>query len=137
MADFHKFNVFALQLGQGVHHLHAGGDTLQIYLTNDEPSATLDAVKADLAEIAEQGDYAAADVQNDYTETDGTGTFVCEDKTWLGGVDGFGPFRYVVLFNSNATDDPLIGWWDYGASITVNEGETFKVDFGPSVLTIS
>ena len=28
-----------------------------------------------------------------------------------------------------ATYKPLIGWWDYGASMTLDDGETFTVDF--------
>lgn len=137
MADFNKFDDFALQLGKGVHHLQAAGDTLKLYLTNAAPSASADHIKTDLAEITNEGDYAPADAQNDYTEAGGVGTLTCVDYTWTGGVGGFGPFRYVVLYNDTATDDPLIGWWDYLSSISVNEGETFKVDFGPSVLTIT
>jgi hypothetical protein len=42
-----------------------------------------------------------------------------------------GPFRYVVLYNDTPTSpaDPLIGWWDYGASITHGVGEPFTIDF--------
>jgi hypothetical protein len=53
---------------------------------------------------------------------------------------GIGPFRYAILYNDTPTSpaDPLIGWWDYGSSITLASGETFKVDFDPTngVLTI-
>jgi hypothetical protein len=62
-----------------------------------------------------------------------TGTVVV--FTALGG--SFGPFRYVILYNDTATNDPLIGWWDYGSSITCNDGETFTVDFGTSIIEIS
>jgi hypothetical protein len=42
-----------------------------------------------------------------------------------------GPFRYAVLYDDTPTSpaDPLVSWWDYGSSITLNAGETFTVDF--------
>ena len=139
MAAYNKFQDFVEQLGKGVHHLHAAGDTLNLYLTNNTPDAALDATVTDLPGIVSQNGYAPADAQNDYTETTGTGTLTCVDKVWTAAGGSFGPFRYAVLFNDTPTApaDPLIAWWDYGATITVLEGETFTVDFGASVLTIT
>jgi len=139
MATYNKFQDFVEQLGKGVHQLHAAGHTLMLYLTNNTPDANLDAVKADLVGITEQNGYAAADAQNDYTEAAGTGTLTCVDKVWTATAGGFGPFRYVVLYNDTPTSpaDPLIAWWDYGSAITVNVGETMTVDFGAAVATIA
>ena len=139
MADFVKFQDFVEQLGKGVHQLHAAGHTLKVYLTNNAPDAALDAVKADLAGITEQNGYAPADIQNDYAEAAGTGTLTGVDVVWTGTGAGFGPFRYVVLYNEDPISpaDPLIAYWDYGSSISVLVGETFTVDFGASVLTIA
>jgi len=139
MAAYNKFHDFVEQLGKGVHQLHAAGHTLMVYLTNDTPDASLDAVKADLAGITEQNGYAPADVQNDYTETGGTGTMTAVDKTWTASGGSFGPFRYVPMYNDTPISpaDPLISWWDYGSAITINAGESFTVDFGASVLTIA
>lgn len=139
MASFNKFQDFAEQLGKGVHQLHAAGHQFKVYLTNNTPDPALDAAKADLVGITEQFGYAAADIQNDYTESGGTGTMTGVDVEWTASGGSFGPFRYVVLYNEDATSplDALIGWWDYGSSITCNDGEKFTVDFGASVLTLS
>ena len=52
-----------------------------------------------------------------------------------------GPFRYVVLYNDTPTGpaDALIGWYDYGANLTVTSGNSFVVDFdaGNGVLTVA
>jgi len=139
MATYVKFNHFALHLGEGEHKLHAAGDTLKVYLTNATPDVDLDVVKTDLVGITEEMGYAAADIQNDYTEAAGVGTLTGVDVTWTAIGGPFGPFRYVVLYNSDPTTltNPLIAYWDYGSSITVLEGESFKVDFGASILTIT
>lgn len=140
MATYNKFQDFAEQLGKGVHQLHAAGHMLKVYLSNATPDAALDAVKADLAEISAGSGYTAGgeDAQNDYSESGGTGTLTCVDITWTASGGSIGPFRYAVLYNDTPTSpaDPLIAWWDYGSSITLNDGESFKVDFGASVATL-
>jgi hypothetical protein len=40
-----------------------------------------------------------------------------------------GPFRYIYIFNDTVTADPLIGYYDYGTSLTLNNGDTFTLDF--------
>lgn len=141
MAAFNKFQDFAEQLGKGVHQLHAAGHTLKVYLTNATPDAAADAVKADLAEITPANGYPSGgtDVQNDYTESGGVGTLSGVDVVFTASGGSFGPFRYAVLYNDTPTSpaDPLIGWWDYGSAISVNDGETFTVDIVTNLLTIT
>jgi hypothetical protein len=138
-ATFVKFQDFVEQLGKGVHQLHAAGHTLKVYLTNNTPSASEDAVKGDLAGITEEHGYAAADIQNDYTETAGLGTLTAVDVVFTASGGSFGPFRYAVIYNDTPTSpaDPLVAYFDYGSSITTLEGETFTVDFGDSLLTLT
>jgi hypothetical protein len=141
MAAFNKFQNFVEDLGKGVHQLHAAGHTLKVYLSNDAPSAAADAVKADLAEIGAGNGYTAGghDTQNDYTESGGVGSCTGVDIVITATGGSVGPFRYAVLYNDTPTSpaDPLIGWWDYGSAITLLVGETFTVDFGSSMFTIT
>ena len=48
-----------------------------------------------------------------------------------------GPFQYVVLQNDTPAAGPLIGWWDYGSAVTLQDGETFTIDFGTEMFTIT
>lgn len=141
MAAYNKFEQFVEDLGSGFHQLHAAGHTLKVYLSNATPSASADAVKADLAEITAQNGYPAGgtDVQNDFTQTSGTASLVGTDVVWTASGGSFGPFRYVVLYNDSQTSpvDPLIAWWDYGSAISINDGETFTVDFGATIFTLA
>jgi len=43
----------------------------------------------------------------------------------------------VVMYDDTHASDILICWWDYGSSVTVNDGETFKVDFAATTWTLA
>jgi hypothetical protein len=131
-----KFEGFAGDIGKKIQDLQAAGDTLKVYLTNNTPDVAADTVKADLAGITEENGYAPADVQNGYTETAGVGTLTGVDVVWTATAGGFGPFRYVVLYNDTPTSpaDPLIAYWDYGSSISITEDVPFTVDFPAGVI---
>ena len=140
-ATFFKFDDFMLQLLKGVHHLHAAGDVVKAYLSDAAPSQTLDLVKADIAEIgAGSSNYVVGgiDIQNDAAQTSGTGRVTGVDVTfgpYTGGT--VGPFRYVVLYNDTSASDNLIGAFDYASEVTLQIGESLKLDLDPtSVFTI-
>lgn len=138
MASANKFENFVEDLAEGVHDLTS--DTLECYLTNDAPSASLDAVKANLAEIATGTDYTGPqDTQNSGSETSGTYTLTATDITITANTPDVAQFRYVVLQNTTPTSplDPLICWWDYGSAVDLGAGESFTIDFGASLATLS
>lgn len=140
MAAFNKFDVFVYDLGRGYHDLDAAAHVLKVYASNAVPSASLDSIKTDLAEITAQNGYPAggSDITNTWTGT-GTATLAATDVVWTASGGSFGPLQYVPLYNDTQTSpvDPLIGWWDYGSAVTVLTGETFTVDFGASVFTLT
>ena len=140
MAAFNKFDSFVEALAEKVHNL--GSDTLKVMLTNTAPVAT-NSVKADLTEIAAGNGYTAGGNTASVTssaQTSGTYKLVLGDPaTWTASGGSIGPFQYAVLFNDSATNDELIGWWDYGSAVTLADGESFAVDFDPTtgVLTLA
>lgn len=140
MATFNKYQCFVENLAEKVHNL--GSDTLKIALTNTAPAAT-DTVWNTTV-------YPAPTSANGYTaggntltvtssaQTSGTYKLVVSDSVFTAAGGAIGPFRYVVLYNSTASG-AVIGYYDYGSSITLNDTETFTVDFDAAngVLTIA
>lgn len=136
MAVFNKFNAFVENVAEGVHNLGTG--QLVIALTNSAPLAS-NSVLADITQIAYTNLSSRNVTTSSSSQTSGTYSLVCNDLvlTSTGGTTG--PFRYAVLYNDTPTSpaDPLIGYYDYGSSITLADGETFTVNFGANVLTLA
>lgn len=128
MAAFNKFNILAQDLATGKHNL--GSDQLQVYLSNTTPDAAADAEKADLAEIATGNGYTGpVDTQNTGSLSVGTYT-VTGTKVTITATGTVATFRYVILYNETpATNKHLLGWWDYGQTVSLQNGETFTIKF--------
>ena len=131
MAVFNRVDSFVEDLAEKVHNL--GADTLKVLLTNSVPLVT-NTIKANLTEIAAGNGYTAGGATVTITssaQTTGTYKLVGTDVVITAAGGSIGPFRYVVLYNDTPTSpaDPLIGWYDYGSSITLASGETLTVDF--------
>lgn len=140
MAAFNKFNSFVEAVAEKVHNL--GADSLKVMLSNTAPVAT-NSVKTDITEIAAGNGYTAggnvASVSSS-AQTSGTYKLILSDPaTWTATGGSIGPLRYAVLYNDTATNKELIGWWDYGSSVTLATGETFTVDLDQvaGVLTLA
>ncbi len=141
MAAYNKFQAFVEHVAEKVHNL--GADSLKVMLTNVAPVAT-NSVKADLTEIAAGNGYTAGGTVatiSGSSQAGGTYKLTLGDVVFTAAGGAIGPFRYAVLYNDTPTSpaDPLIGWWDYGAGVTLQDGETFTVDMDAAngVLTIA
>jgi len=140
MASYVKFHDTIRAICEGEHNFAtSGGDTLKIYLTNATPSASDDADKADLAEIAAGNGYTSGgqDTTNTGSESAGTYTVAMTDVIWTASGGAIAQFRYVVCYNDDHASDGLICHWDYGSAVDVADGETFTTDFGANTFTIA
>lgn len=137
MATFNKFNAFVENVAEGVHNLQTG--QLVVALTNTLPTSA-DSVLADISQITYTNLSSRNITTSTSAQTAGTYKLVLTDIV-LTATGAVGPFRYVVIYNDTPTSpaDPLVGWYDYGSSISLANGETFTVDFDPTngVLTLA
>lgn len=126
MATFNKFYPFVEALPEKVHNL--GSDTLTVALTNTAPNAT-DAQLSQITEISYTNLSSRVITVSASSQTGGVYKLVCSDLVLTSSGGTTGPFRYVIIYNDTATNDELICWFDYGSSITLNDGETLTIDF--------
>lgn len=144
MPAFVKYDNFPLQLGRKCYDFSS--DVCKIALTNVTPNAATHT--AFLVGSLHLPPTAA----NGYT----TGGYVVTLDSWslvstiatysvttdivvTATTGGIGPFRYAIMYDSTTTSPvnlPLIGYWDYGSSITINAGESVTLDITNSLFTI-
>lgn len=133
MATFNKFNAFVEHLAEKVHDL--GADTLTVALcaAANAPVAG-NSVLADLTQISYTNLSSRAITRTSSAQTSGTYKLVLADLVLSAAGGSVGPFRYVVIYNDTPTSpaDALIGWYDYGSDITLQNGETLTIDFDGS-----
>ena len=135
MATFNKVNDF---VKNAVHNMDLESDQIVIALSNTAPASESSNPAADgngvLANVT-QAAYTYLSSRNvtttSSTQTGGTYKLVLADITLTSTGGSTGPFRYVYLFNDTVTTpaDPLIGYYDYGSSLTLNDGDSLTVDF--------
>lgn len=132
MASFVKFQPFVENLAEKAFNL--GSDTLKVALTNSAPNAT-DGTLSQITQISNGNGYTtggtAATISSS-SQSSGTYKLVLADVTFTASGGSIGPFRYVVLYDDTATNDELIGSWDYGTNLTVTNGNSFVTDFDAS-----
>jgi len=135
-----KVDKFILNLGSKVFNLTT--DQLKLALTNTAPTASTLNQYSELTSPLATTNLSGATPFNltttSFTQTSGTSKLIIADLT-LTATGAVGPFRYVVLYSDTATNKEIIGYYDYGSSLTLASGDTFTTDFDGSngVLTIA
>jgi hypothetical protein len=134
MVAFVKFHTFVDEMSKAGHNLQTA--VYKVALTNTAPTPLTDTVWNTTV-------YPAPAAANGYTAGGNTITtssasttayvfkLVLADSVFTATAGGIGPFRYVILYNSSATNK-VVGYYDYASSITLADTETFTVDFDPT-----
>ena len=134
MATFTFYDEFKLNVTNT--NINLSSDTFKVALTNAAPNAATHDELADITEIAGAFGYSSggtALTTVTWSET-GAGTgiwqFTSDDVVFTASGGSIGPFRYAVLYSDTSTNDKLVGYLDYGSSISVSDTNTFTVDVG-------
>jgi hypothetical protein len=134
MAAYNKFNLFTQDVCEASHNFKSGGNTYNVMLTNTAPVAT-NHLYGDISgtEVANGGGYTTGGIASAMSDSSASGTekVLATNVTWTGSGGGMGPFRYVVIYNVTTSSPlkPLVCWFDYGSSISLNAADTFTVSF--------
>ena len=133
MATFTKFNPLVEALAEGVHNWQT--NTLAIALTASAPSAA-NGVLGDITQISytniQDGTTTGRNVSG-VTSSQTSGVYTLDATDLVLTATGTVPaFRYIVLYNDTAASDPLIGYYDYGTTVNLLNGETFTIVWDPT-----
>jgi hypothetical protein len=136
MAIFQKYNAFIDALCSGGHNLKTAA--YKVALTNTAPNAAVDTTFSAPPPAAANGypSGGASPTVTSAATSGGVFTLKLQDTVFIASSGGIGPFRYVIVYNS--TTSGLIGFYDYGSSLTLNATDTFTTDFDDAngVLTV-
>lgn len=143
MPAYNKFQSFVEDVCKA--KLNVSTDALFVLLTNTAPNAADTVVDTTTGTCTVKATSNAAEIAagNGYTKKGGALTVTSSSQS--GGTmtlaanqvvftatGSVGPFRYVVLFDDTSgttSTRSVIAWWDYGSSISLNNGDTFTVQF--------
>lgn len=138
MATFVKYENFIQALVNKEIDVFGTTDTFRAVIHSDAPVAGSDTALSNLTQITGTGYTAGGeDIQNDATRTTGTVTMTATDVVWTAGAADWTSGRYVSIHDDTSITDLLMNSYDYGASFTVGNGETFTLDFGASLATFA
>jgi len=128
VATFNKIQVFVEHLAEKVHDLGADALTLALTTNANIPLVT-NTVLANLTQISYTNLSARVLTTSTSAHTTGTYKLVVADLV-LTASGAVATFRHVTVYNDTPTSpaDPLVCFFDYGADVTLANGETFTFD---------
>lgn len=125
MASLVKINSFVENRNNG--KINLGGTGLTVALTNTAHTATWDEL-ADLTQVSYTNLSSRVITVVSSTQTGGTYKLILTDLV-LTASGEVGPFRYVYIYDDASTGDKLCWYYDYGSAVTMQDGDTFTINF--------
>jgi len=125
-------------IANGLKAANIGSDQFVVALSNTAPGSegtppTGDGngVLANVTQIAYTNLSTRNITTSSSSQTGGTLKLILTDLVLTSSGGSTGPFRYVYIYNDTPTSpaDPLVCYYDYGSSITLNDTEFITIDF--------
>jgi hypothetical protein len=138
MASFNKVNDAVLNM---VHNMDLESDQFVAALSNTAPASETSNPASDgngiignVTEIAYTNLSSRNITTTSSSQTSGTYKLVLADLTVTASGGSVGPFQYLYIYNDTVTSpaDPILGYYDYGSALTLNDGDTFTFNFDDS-----
>jgi hypothetical protein len=138
MAVFNKVNDFVVN---AVHNMDLASDQIVVALSatapsseSSDPTADGNGVLANVTEIAYTNLSSRNVTTTSSTQSSGTYKLVLADLTLTASGGAVAAFQYVYLYNDTVSSPskPLLGYYDYGTSLTLSDGDSLTVDFSPT-----
>ena len=141
---FTKLNGFVENLAEK--RIDLASATLTIALSNTAPAAestpptgaAAECILANVTQVAYTYCSSRVLTVSSSVQTAGTYKLILDDLILTASGGAVGPFRYVYIYDDSATNNELIGYYDYAAALTLNDTDTLTLNFDGSagVLTI-
>lgn len=139
-----KYESAIEQIANKIMDFFGNNDTYKAVIHTDAPVAGTDTILTDLTQIGGSNGYTTGGntITFNSTRSGGTITATAVDVTWTASGGNLGASttgRYVSIYDDTPTSpvDPLWGSYDYGSTFTVADTETFTLDFGATLATLS
>ena len=125
---FNKFNSFVEAVTEGVHNFETDQLVLALCAAANAPVAG-NTQLSDLTQIS----YTNLSSRNIITSSSGQASglykLILTNLTLAASGGSVAAFRYAVIYNDDATNDELVGWYDYGSDLVLADGESLNVNF--------
>ncbi len=130
MPTFNKFNAFAEN--QYVAKIDWDSDVFKLAFTNTLPLAT-NSILSDITQITPGFGYSSGGPTTTitYSRTGGVLSVFGTQVTLTASGGAIASFQYYVLYDDSIATPvkPLVGWWNHGSVITLNDTDSFIVKF--------
>src|SRR6185295_5724016 len=142
MATYTHYNTFVENLANKLIDWFGATDTYKAVIHTDAPVVATDNVLGDLTQIGGSNGYTTGgtDITFNSTRTTTVVTATSVDVVWTASGGNLGSSttgRYVSIYDDTSALDNLMASYDYVSTFTVASGETFTLDFGASLATLS